>query len=118
MLDVHHRELLHGARVILQRHEVRRLLGHVDQNGERGGVTQVLHRALGRLHGRFLGSARHRIVMGFRRALVHQYEAHDGVVCRGRRHARIHPHVIVLGNIVVAHIAVGARRGLNHVLLA
>ena len=56
--------------------------------------------------------------MGFRRALVHQHEAHDGVVRRGRRHARVHPHVIVLGDVVVAHVAVGARRGLHHVLLA
>ena len=55
--------------------------------------------------------------MGFRRALVHQHEAHDGVVRRGRRHARVHPHVIVLGDVIVAHVAIGARRGLHHVLL-
>ena len=56
--------------------------------------------------------------MGFRRALVHQHEAHDGVVRRCRRHARVHPHVIVLGDVIVAHVAIGARRGLHHVLLA
>ena len=56
--------------------------------------------------------------MGFRRALVHQHETNDGVVRRGRRHARVHPHIIVLGNVVVAHVAISARRGLHHVLLA
>ena len=56
--------------------------------------------------------------MGFRRALVHQHKADDRVVRRGRRHARVHPHVVILGDVVVAHVAIGARRGLHHVLLA
>ena len=56
--------------------------------------------------------------MRIARALVHQHKAHDGVVGRGRRDARIQPHVVVLGNIVIARKATSARRCLHYAALA
>ena len=117
-LDVDHGELLHEARAVLQGHEVRGLVAHIDEQRERGCVAQVLHLALGRFHGRVLGGAGHRIEVGLLGTLVHQHEADDGVVGRGRGDAGVHPHIVVLGDVVVAERAVGARRGAHHALLA
>ena len=117
-LDVHHSVLLHQARVVLQRHEVRRRVVHINKNGERRLVAQVLHLALGRLHGRAFRSARARIEVRLSGALVHQHEADNRFVARGRRNARVQPHVIVFGNVVIARAAIGARSGLHHAVLA
>ena len=117
-LDVDHGELLHQARAVLQGHEVGRLVRHVDEQRERGGVAQVLHLALGGLHGRVLRGARDAVEVRLLGALVHQHEADDGVVGRGRGDASVHPHVVVLGDVVVAQRAVGAGRRAHHALLA
>ena len=117
-LDIDHRELLHEARTILERHEVRGLALDVEQQREGGRVAQVLHLALGRLHGALLGSAGHGEVRGLARALVHEDEADDGVVRRDRAHARVQVDVVVLGDVVVTQVAVGAGGGAHHAHLA
>ena len=117
-LDVNHRELLHESRAVLERHEVRRLVRHVDKQREGGRVAQILNLALGGLHRRLFRSARNRIEVRLGRALIHQHEPDDGVVSRRRSDAGVDPHVVVFRDVVVADVSVGTRGGLDHVLLA
>ena len=117
-LDVDHGELLHQTRAVLQSHEVGGLIAHVDEQREGGGVAQILHLALGRLHGRVLRGTGHAVEVRLLGALVHQHKTDDGVIGRGRGHAGVHPHIVVLGDVVVAQGAIGARSRAHHALLA
>ena len=117
-LDIDHRELLDEARAILERHEVGGLALDIEQQRERGGVAQVLDLALGRLHGALLGGAGHGEVRGLARALVGENEADDGVVGRDGAHAGVQVDVVVLGDVVVAEVAVGTGGGPHDAHLA
>ena len=117
-LDVDHRELLHEPGAVLERHEVRRLVRHVDKQREGGRVAQILNLALGGLHRRLFRSARNRIEVRLGRTLIHQHEPDDGVVSRRRSDAGVDPHVVVFRDVVVADVSVGTGGGLDHVLLA
>ena len=117
-LNVNHGELLCYTGSVLQSHEVRRLTVHVDEQREGSLVTQVLDLTLGGSHGRSLGCTRYAVEMRLLRTLVHQHDADDRFVSRRRGDAGIHPHVVILGNVVVAQQTISARGGLHDVLLA
>ena len=116
--DINHRILLHQTGIVFQSHEVRRRVAHIDENREGCLVTEVLHLAFRRLYGRVLGCAGHGIEVALGRALVHQHEADNGVVARGRSNARVHPNVVIFCDVVVTERAVGAGSGLDDAVLA
>ena len=69
----------------------------------------MLHGALGRGHGGIFFRTGHIIILGRLGALVHQQEAHVGLVRASGGDAGIHINVVVQGNIVVSRCGGGHR---------
>ena len=102
LVDIDHRVHLDEFARVLERHEVRRLLGDVQKQRERRVIAQVLHLTLGTVHGAVLCRACAGIVLCLLCALVGEQEADVALVAADARHTRVEVDVIALGKVVVA----------------
>ena len=102
LVDIDHRVHLDKLARVLERHEVRRLLGDVQQQRERRVVAQVLHLTLGAVHGAVLCRACAGIVLCLLCALVGEQEADVALVAADARDTRVEIDVVALGKVVVA----------------
>ena len=102
LADVDHGVHLHQLGGVLQRHEIRGLVGDIQQQGEGGGVFHLLDLPLGAVHGGVLLGAGHQIEPRFLRALVGQDKANVGLVGHHGGDAGVHVHVVTDGDVVVA----------------
>ena len=87
---------------VLEGDEIGGLIGDVQQDGEGGGVPQILDHAFRGGLGGPLGGAGGVVEPGLLGALVGQQETQVGLVGVGGGDAGVHIHIVIQGDIIVA----------------
>ena len=88
--------------IILQRHEIRGFVRDVEEERERGLISQMLDLALGGVHCRIFFCAGDDVIPRLHRALIHQNETDDGLIPADGGDTGINPYVIVQGDVIVS----------------